>query len=209
MWNRYHVEEFYSLIDCKLWVIPFIHGFVSQVNFRSIGKRMSLILVSRRSRFFAGTRYLKRGINEAGFCANYVETEQILSVPSNRALFDQLPYLSSYIQVRGSMPFFRSQTPSAVTPKPPIIIDKQKDPRNKCTKKHFAMLFQKYSRNIVCLNLTKKKNNREGPLAREYEYFVNKVLNKDLPSQLKPIFIHYDVKANQKARKKLKDPEVL
>ena len=75
MWNRYHVEEFYSLIDCKLWVIPFIHGFVSQVNFRSIGKRMSLILVSRRSRFFAGTRYLKRGINEAGFCANYVETE--------------------------------------------------------------------------------------------------------------------------------------
>ena len=131
------MEEFYSLIDCKLWVIPFIHGFVSQVNFRSIGKRMSLILVSRRSRFFAGTRYLKRGINEAGFCANYVETEQILSVPSNRALFDQLPYLSSYIQVRGSMPFFWSQTPSAVTPKPPIIIDKQKDPRNKCTKKHF------------------------------------------------------------------------
>lgn len=61
----------------------------------------------------------------------------------------------------------------------------------------------------MCLNLTKKKNNREGPLAREYEYFVNKVLNKDLPSQLKPVFIHYDVKANQKARKKLKDPEVL
>ena len=33
MWNKYHVEEFYSLIECKLWVVPFIHGFVSQANF--------------------------------------------------------------------------------------------------------------------------------------------------------------------------------
>ena len=125
-----------------------------------------------------------------------METEQIVSVASNAATFGQQPLISSYVQVRGSMPFFWSQTPSAVTPKPPIIIDKQKDSRNVATKKHFAMLFQKYSRNIVCLNLTKKKNEREGPLSREYDYFVNKVLNKDLPTQLKPIYIHYDVKAN-------------
>ena len=34
--------------------------------------------MSRRSKMFAGTRYLKRGINNNGCSANDVETEQIL-----------------------------------------------------------------------------------------------------------------------------------
>lgn len=33
MWNRYLVEDFYELVECKLWVLPFIHGFVSYINF--------------------------------------------------------------------------------------------------------------------------------------------------------------------------------
>lgn len=37
----------------------------------------TLALVSRRSRFRAGTRYKRRGIDEFGNCANYVETEQV------------------------------------------------------------------------------------------------------------------------------------
>ena len=94
------------------------------------------------------------------------------------------------------MPFFWSQTASSFTDfTPDIVIDKLRDTKNLCTKMHFAKLFQKYSRNIICLNLT-KKNQREGPLSKEYEYFVNVVLNKDLPSSLKTIYIHYDVKAN-------------
>ena len=113
------------------------------------------------------------------------------------------------MQVRASIPFFWSQTPSSLTPKPDIIIDKVKDERAICTKKHFARLFQKYSRNIICLNLTKKHNNREGPLSQEYDYFVNKVLNKSMPSQLRTVYIHYDVKANTKARKKLKEEQLI
>ena len=35
-------------------------------------------LTHRRSRLFAGTRYLKRGVNEQGNVANDVETEQIV-----------------------------------------------------------------------------------------------------------------------------------
>ena len=75
MWNKYMVEEFYELVTCKLWVTPFIHGYISQVNFTDLNKRCSVILVSRRSRHYAGTRYLKRGINELGYSANQVETE--------------------------------------------------------------------------------------------------------------------------------------
>ena len=75
MWNRYLVEQFYELLECKLWVLPFIHGYVSQVNFEDMSKETSVTLISRRSRLYAGTRYLKRGINDMGHCSNQVETE--------------------------------------------------------------------------------------------------------------------------------------
>lgn len=42
------------------------------------GRPLTLTLVSRRSRHFAGTRYRKRGISAQGFVANEVETEQIV-----------------------------------------------------------------------------------------------------------------------------------
>ena len=75
MWNKYLVEDFYELVECKLWIIPFVHGYVSQINFEDMNKKCSVTLISRRSRMYAGTRYLKRGINDAGHSANQVETE--------------------------------------------------------------------------------------------------------------------------------------
>jgi hypothetical protein len=42
------------------------------------GRQLTLTLVARRSRHFAGTRYRKRGISAQGFVANEVETEQIV-----------------------------------------------------------------------------------------------------------------------------------
>lgn len=36
------------------------------------GRTLTLTLVARRSRHFAGTRYRKRGINDQGFVANEV-----------------------------------------------------------------------------------------------------------------------------------------
>ena len=35
---------------------------------------------ARRSREYAGTRYLKRGLNNQGYAANDVETEQIVQL---------------------------------------------------------------------------------------------------------------------------------
>ena len=39
-----------------------------------------MIIVSRRSRFHTGQRYLKRGINHDSNVANEVETEEILYI---------------------------------------------------------------------------------------------------------------------------------
>ena len=37
--------------------------------------------------YFIGTRYKRRGVNEAGHVANYVETEQVINLWSVRHLF--------------------------------------------------------------------------------------------------------------------------
>ena len=55
-----------------LWVIPIVHGFFSQIQFSVHGRPFFLSLISRRSRFFAGTRFLKRGITDLGHVANEV-----------------------------------------------------------------------------------------------------------------------------------------
>lgn len=76
------------------------------------GRRMQLCLISRRSRFRAGTRYFRRGINHDGHVANFNETEQLLLVEappvagaesnSDNLFVTKL----SFVQIRGSVPVF-------------------------------------------------------------------------------------------------------
>ena len=77
LWNNYLIKEFYQSLVKKRWVMPVIYGDISYLNFRAATKNCTFVLVSRRSRRYAGTRYLKRGINEHGNVANFVEVEQI------------------------------------------------------------------------------------------------------------------------------------
>ena len=77
--------------------MPIIHGAFDQRKVNDYGRYLNVTLLARRSRHFAGTRYLKRGVSEQGKVANDVEYEQILhdeslSAPGNFA---------SYLQVRG------------------------------------------------------------------------------------------------------------
>jgi len=79
------------------------------------GRQLQLCLISRRSRFRAGTRYFRRGIDHDGNVANYNETEQILLIegPSglNPGLNSDSIYSSKYsfTQIRGSIPVFWSE----------------------------------------------------------------------------------------------------
>ena len=69
--------------------MPVIHGDISKVNFKSDTKNCTFVLIARRSRRYAGTRYQKRGINVHGHVANFVEVEQIAFVESDQ--FDIKP----------------------------------------------------------------------------------------------------------------------
>lgn len=79
------------------------------------GKNYTMILISRRSRHRAGTRYKRRGVDDSGKCANYVETEQI---------FEYSSHVVSFVQVRGSVPVFWSQP--GYKYRPPPQLDKGK-----------------------------------------------------------------------------------
>lgn len=60
------------------WMLPLLHGCISIRTFSMEGATFSILLISRRSAKFAGTRFLKRGANLHGNVANEVETEQIV-----------------------------------------------------------------------------------------------------------------------------------
>ncbi|KAG6780587.1 hypothetical protein POTOM_013453 [Populus tomentosa] len=102
------------------------------------GREFKLALIARRSRHYAGTRYLKRGVNEKGRVANDVETEQIMfeDVPE-----EQPVQISSVVQNRGSIPLFWSQETSRLNIKPDIMCmtsSREKKPRETILRAEFA-----------------------------------------------------------------------
>ncbi|KDR84844.1 hypothetical protein GALMADRAFT_107223 [Galerina marginata CBS 339.88] len=97
------------------FILPVMYGtFEIRPTFLH-GRHMYLALISRRSRYRAGTRYFRRGIDQDGNVANFNETEQILLVEgpttpgSVRTNDDNFATKLSYVQIRGSVPVFWSE----------------------------------------------------------------------------------------------------
>ncbi|KIW99805.1 uncharacterized protein Z518_10733 [Rhinocladiella mackenziei CBS 650.93] len=97
-----------------------------------------LTLISRRSVPRSGFRYLRRGVDDEGNCANAVETEQILSSadwsPGRR--------IRSFVQIRGSIPLYFSQSPYAFKPIP--MLHQSVSKNEAAMKKHFQDLKRRY-----------------------------------------------------------------
>jgi hypothetical protein len=95
--------------------------------------RYDEVLISRRSRFRAGTRFTKRGADATGAVANYAETEQILLVwqPTNgrdttidgsNGANSTLRAVVSHVQTRGSIPLRWSSPTDIKTYRPRVRI---------------------------------------------------------------------------------------
>lgn len=196
VWNQYLLETGFRKVNKKSpWILPIIHGFVDQKKFSSMGKSLYLTLIARRSRQFAGARFLKRGINDNGFVANEVETEQLVFDRTSNLLNKQKnnPYFTSYVQHRGSIPLFWSQESNNMSPKPPIQINIT-DPFYSATALHFDNLFDRYGAPIIALNLVKHKENtkRESILLDEYTQAVT-YLNQFLPCEKQIKYVAFDM----------------
>ncbi|ESQ35070.1 hypothetical protein EUTSA_v10006841mg [Eutrema salsugineum] len=191
VWNEYLTHGIRRILQNTTWTVALIYGFFKQNECFVSDEEFVLTVIARRSRHYAGTRYLTRGVNEEGSVANYVETEQIVSkkVPEGQ----KIP-ITSIVQIRGSIPLFWSQETSVFNPQPEIILNKM-DKNYAATKHHFENLRQRYGKPIIILNLVKKgeKNHRETILGAEYAKVI-KVINKPRKRKENRIkTVHFDL----------------
>jgi phosphatidylinositol 3,5-bisphosphate 5-phosphatase len=208
VWNHYLLAPARaSLKNPHDWCLSIIHGYVHQVALSVYwGRVVYITLIARRSRFFAGARFLKRGANDLGHVANDVESEQIVSEMLTTSFHAPGPSLfanpnwTSYVQHRGSIPLHWMQEASTVAPKPNIHLSVV-DPFFSATALHFDDLFHRYGTPVYVLNLIKQKERipRETKLLGEYKSAVD-YLNQFLPPQKKIIYRAWDMSRAQKTR---------
>ncbi|KAF8306902.1 hypothetical protein DL93DRAFT_2065154 [Clavulina sp. PMI_390] len=201
--------------DC--WILPMIYGHVDQAKLNVLGRVVYVTLIARRSRHYAGARYLKRGANEEGKVANEVETEQIVTEAATTAFYSPASRLerettgggrvpnaryTSYVQYRGSIPVYWTQETSQMTPKPPIEVTIM-DPYYSAAARHFDDLFKRYSAPVIILNLIKSREPvpRESKLLKEYTKCID-YLNQFLPADKKLIYHPWDMSKAYKEKKK-------
>ncbi|KAH0396832.1 hypothetical protein KCU89_g8905, partial [Aureobasidium melanogenum] len=60
------------------YILPVMYGMLRITNTSVKSAPMTFILITRRSRHRAGTRYFSRGLDEQGHASNFNETEQIV-----------------------------------------------------------------------------------------------------------------------------------
>jgi len=135
-------------------------------------KNFLLTLISRRSTRRAGLRYLRRGVDEEGNVANSVETEQILSPVD----WDNNPdsKIYSFVQYRGSIPLFFSQSPYSLKPAP--IFYGSEDTNLSPFRLHFQHLAARYG-NLQVASLVDKKG-AEAIIGSRYEKYAQ-ILNEN------------------------------
>ena len=204
LWNFYHINEFFSCVKNELWFVYFIYGYFEQIETIIYGLRFLVTVIARRNRNYAGTRYLKRGINNDGNVANDVETEQILEEVST--ICSEKPSITSYVHIRGSVPIFWHQDQTSILPKPDIKLNFS-DIKFDATKRHFFMLYKRYGMPSVVCNLMKKKEKKqqETLLSEWYLKSIHYINNTDLKEELlknsnmkKIEYYHYDLKTLRK-----------
>ncbi|KFY35911.1 hypothetical protein V494_05495 [Pseudogymnoascus sp. VKM F-4513 (FW-928)] len=142
-----------------------------------------LTLISRRSVKRAGLRYLRRGIDEDGHCANSVETEQILSAPT----WNTSP-IYSFVQIRGSIPVFFSQSPYSFKPVPQM--QNSEATNYEAFKKHFEILTERYG-GVGITNLVEKHDN-EAIVGDAYEKYWKRLNEEGGVNGQKPLFEWFD-----------------
>ncbi|KAI9932201.1 hypothetical protein ASPWEDRAFT_132536 [Aspergillus wentii DTO 134E9] len=199
-WNKNLMTPFID-VDAHNFVLPLMQGFVGQREFtvaatpetekpaeeptedRILGEKQEaqaidtdapkrnflLTLISRRSTQRPGLRYLRRGVDDDGNTANTVETEQILSGPE----WDPSHNVYSYLQVRGSIPLYFSQSPFAFKPVP--VLHHSAETNEFAFERHFRNLSRRYGK-IQAVSLI-DKHAGELKLGEQYERYAE-ALNK-------------------------------
>ena len=135
------------------------------------GSGFLLTIISRRSIKRPGLRYLRRGVDDEGYVANSVETEQILS----RASWPSEAKIYSFTQIRGSIPLFFSQSPYSFKPVP--ILQHSEEVNQAAFTRHFKDVTSRYG--DVQIVLLVDKSGGEKAIGEKYEALTEQINEQD------------------------------
>eukprot|EP01040_Poterioochromonas_malhamensis_P001375 gene1375-1456_t len=184
-WRRADVRFFwnYNLIDDLVksdsheWIVPVMSAFIEVRSDCTVEDvKFTLVFISRRSQYRQGCRFTKRGIDEFGHPANFVETEQILLFPDNR--------ITSYVQIRGSIPL-KWTSPVHMRYDPAVFIETDRNKSIDYCFNHIQEIADKYhlsspATSLVFINLIDNKKD-QGKLGVEFKEVIDHVKTKVFP----------------------------
>ncbi|KIW72220.1 hypothetical protein PV04_00430 [Phialophora macrospora] len=171
------------------FILPVMYGMMRIAPAKVKNTAFTFALITRRSRFRGGTRYLTRGIDEQGHVSNYNETEQIallndIAGPTGYAGGPGVAngqvgaqpaetQVLAYLQTRGSVPVYWAEINDLrYTPKLQIRgVESAVD----TARKHFDEQIRIYGENYL-VNLVNQRG-REERVKKAYEQMVRILVN--------------------------------
>ncbi|KAJ7125465.1 SacI homology domain-containing protein [Mycena crocata] len=194
-WNEWMAKP---LVDAGVhpYVLPIMQGYYQIAKFvippdpltHEEDAAVDYIVVSRRSRDRAGLRYQRRGIDDEAHVANFVETETIMRVER-----EGRSNVFSYVQVRGSIPLFWTQTGYGLKPPPLLAADRTHDQHLDAIKRHFERTVPKYGPHMV-VNLA-EQHGKEAAITQGYREYMTEMADKDA------VYHEYDFHTETKGMK--------
>ncbi|KAI8322308.1 hypothetical protein GQ54DRAFT_260146, partial [Martensiomyces pterosporus] len=165
-WFNHHMQLPLLSGHTEQWAVPLIQGCV-QIAVCDVqdGDSFRVCVLSRRNCRRIGMRYERRGANADGYVANFVETEQILALVSG---VEQETHYASFLQTRGSIPFYWRQPSSGLHPVPVVLKDDEENAA--VCARHLQREIDRHGRQVL-VNLVEHKG-REAVVGSKYAGLV-------------------------------------
>ena len=142
-WNKLlYLPYIRSGVALNSWLVKLMLGSVEIRTVYSGATQIRAALISRLSCNRVGTRYHTRGLDDDGHVANHVETEQLVFTDND---------VSSFVQIRGSVPLFWEQ-PGVNVGSHKVKFSRGMDLTRPAFEKQFSNLMREY-KDVVILNL--------------------------------------------------------
>ncbi|MFT7818485.1 synaptojanin-1 isoform X7 [Arapaima gigas] len=139
-WNQsLHLHLKHYGVNCDDWLLRLMCGGVEVRTIYAGHKQAKACVISRLSSERAGTRFNVRGTNDDGQVANFVETEQVIFLDDK---------VSSFIQIRGSIPLFWEQ-PGIQVGSHRVKLSRGFEANAPAFERHFCTLRRLYGKQLI------------------------------------------------------------
>ncbi|NXE59444.1 SYNJ2 protein, partial [Calcarius ornatus] len=150
-WNQLlHVPFKHYQVNCSDWLLKVLCGVVDIRTVYASHKKAKACLISRISRERAGVRFHVRGVNDDGHVSNFVETEQTIYLDDD---------VSSFVQIRGSVPLFWEQTRLQVGSRH-LRLNRGLEANAPAFDRHMMLLKEQYGKQVI-VNLLGSRGGEE------------------------------------------------